>query len=132
MSRYRWHDADDVRATPTKIADDLPLFAAPSVAVDTSERAADSIRHTIKTAHAVILGLLTVRDTCTCEEIRGQTGWSGDYARPRLVELEGMQLIEKCDGKQGRPLVSRATSTGRQALAYRLTSTGRRRVEDAA
>lgn len=34
-----------------------------------------------------------VDDALTCHEIRARTGWSGDFARPRLWELEGQQLV---------------------------------------
>ena len=112
--------------------DDLPMFAAPSVAVETSEKAADSVKGAVRDAHAIILALLTAHDALTCEEIRDRTQWSGDYARPRLWELEGLQLVEKCDGRQGRPLITRPTRRFRHATAYRLTDLGRQRVREAA
>lgn len=132
MTRHRWHDADDVRRKPSSRVDDLPMFAAPSVAVDTSEQAAEKARPRAKDAHRVILALLTVHDALTCHEIRARTGWSGDFARPSLWELEGMGFLEKCDGKEGRPLVQRPTDTGSSATAYRLTPRGRSLVAEAA
>lgn len=127
MKRRHSH-ADEFRAPRREPNDVLPLFAAPSVAVDTSERAADSIRHTLRDAHRVILALLVVHTRLTCEEIRQRTGWTGDYARPRLYELEGMGWVQKCDGKQGRDLVTRPTMTGRQAMCYELTALGQQKT----
>ena len=122
----KWHDADDVRATPKTSADDLPLFARPSVAVATSEAAAESITTgTVRAAHRVVLALLLVHARLTCEEMRDRTAWTGDFCRPRLVELEGLQLIAKCDGKGGRDLVQRPTRRGRMATCYELTNNGR-------
>lgn len=128
----RHHDhADDYRH-PVQGSDDLPLFAAPSVAVATSEASAEKARPRVRDAHRIILALLTAHDALTCHEMRARTGWSGDFARPRLWELEGLQLVEKCDGKAGRPHITRATETGANATAYRLTATGRARVTEAA
>ena len=106
------------------------MFAAPSVAVETSEGAAERVRPTARDAHRVILALLVVHEHLTDFEIRKRTAWGESYARPRRWELEGMGLVEKCDGEHGRPLVKRLTDTGSPAFAYRLTSLGRQRAQE--
>lgn len=128
----RHHSHADARPSLSQQLDGLPAFTAPSVAVETSEAAADSIRHTVRDAHAIILALLTAHDTLTDYEIRTRTGWKESYQRPRRWELEGEGFLEKCDGKAGRPHIKRPTDTGCMAVAYRLTALGRERVRTAA
>lgn len=108
----------------------LPMFAAPSVPVATSEDAAESVRGKVDAAHRLIRSLLRSRNLST-PEFRMITGWEGDFARPRMWELEGMQHIEKCDGEQGRPLDQCPTRSGRTATRYRLTNLGRRIADEA-
>lgn len=117
------------RRTQAEQVGDLPMFAVPSVAVETSERAADSVRAHVRAAHDIIVALLVVHGRLTCEEVRQRTGWDGDYARPRLWELEGQQVIRKCDGQHGADLVQRRTRTGRMATCYELTAIGQRHAD---
>lgn len=133
----RHHDhADDwrPRAKPTldQQLEGLPAFAAPSVAVATSEAAAARVRPTVKDAHQIIIALLVVHGALTDHEIRSRTGWGESYGRPRRWELEGLGVLEKCDGKQGRPLLRRPTDTGSLAYCYQLTAKGRERAREGA
>lgn len=128
--KSRHPHADDYRPAP-KVADDLPLFAAPSVPVATSEAAAESVRSGVRRSHDWVLALLYVRGPLTSEELRLALGWDGDYCRPRCWELEGMLMVEKCDGDAGRPKLERATQKGRMATCYQLTALGKQRVQEA-
>jgi len=129
MFRMRHHAHDDDWRPRAKAVDDLPLFAAPSVAVATSEAAAARVRPTVKDAHQMIIALLIVHGALTDHEIRTRTGWSESYGRPRRWELEGMGVLEKCDGQHGRPLLRRPTDTGSLAYCYQLTAQGRERAK---
>lgn len=122
--------ADDPDVFPVKrparpVADDLPLFVAPSVAVDTSEDAAEKVRPRVKDAHRVILALLVMHEYLACYEIEQRTGWEGNFTRPRLWELEGLQWIRKTG-------VKRPTPRGATARCYTLTPLGRLHAQRAA
>lgn len=133
MRRAHAHtdEASARRRPAAEQVDGLPMFVAPSVGVSSSEAAAESVRGHVRAAHDIILALLLVHERLTCEEVRDRTGWSGDYARPRLWELEGMQQVRKCDGSRGADAVQRRTRTGRLAVCYELTTRGRQMAEDA-
>lgn len=100
------------------------MFDLPSVAVATSEDAAESVRGAAARARYTILLLLADHPSAAFELARdGQ--WSGDFTRPRLRELEQRELIEKCDGKAGRPLGRVKTPSHNSAMMYQLTEKGR-------
>jgi hypothetical protein len=98
------------------------LFDAPeppSVAVDTSEAAADSLKGTVSRLRREVLAAVVAAGMVglTCEELCKQTRLAANTARPRLWELEGMGYIAKSGTK-------RRTHSGRQARAYVATSVG--------
>lgn len=101
------------RRQSTKL-EDLPLLMPPSVAVDTSEAAADKIKASARAMRALIYRYLKEQGTsgATCQEVCQHFGWDGNTVRPRLWELEGaFGEIEKSEA-------TRPTNSGRQAHVY--------------
>lgn len=99
---------------------ELPLFAAPSVPVDTSESAADAITPHVRWQHRLVCEALA-RTTAglTRQEIETETRLDGNTIRPRVWELVTMGYVV-ATGKRAR------TTSGRQAKVLALTDLGRR------
>jgi hypothetical protein len=116
------------------VLDELPLFAAPapSVAVPTSEAAADAVdspdgRQRAAAIRSRLLVLLCSREAgFTADELEVETGVPGNTVRPRLAELHTAGLIE------ASATITRATRTGKQARVVFPTTAGRKAVERAA
>lgn len=94
-----------------------------SVGVATSEAAAESLPPGWRSAtHRRIVTLLRLYGPLCCRELARRLDLGENTVRPRLCELEAGCVIEKCDGKQGRPLMTlKVAVRGRPMLAYRLT-----------
>jgi hypothetical protein len=117
------------------VLDELPLFAAPapSVAVPTSEAAADAVDTAIgrqraaeTRARLLVLIVAHVGGGMTADELEAATGIPGNSIRPRLSELHTAGLIEASDA------VKRRTRSGKLARAIFATQKGHRAVEAAA
>jgi len=109
---------------------DWSLFDAPdpppSVAVDTSEDAADSLKGIANRMRREVLTVVAAAGATglTCEEMCRHTRLAANTGRPRLWELEGMGYIVKSERK-------RRTQSGRQARAYVATAAGRTALDHA-
>lgn len=114
------------KGLPRSMPDQLKgtMFDAPSVAVETSEDAAERVRGATRQAHLAILWLLLDHQSAAFEIAR-DAAWTGDYTRPRLWELMGRGLIERLDGKEGREKRKVKTPAGRLAFLYAITEKGR-------
>lgn len=96
----------------------LPLFMLPpSVSVDTSEDAADSMRSHAAAIRDRVYVFLREQGTtgATCEEVCDALRLEGNTCRPRLWELEGALRVHKSPDK-------RLTRSGRWARVYRVGS----------
>ena len=82
-----------------------PRLARPSVPVDTSEAAAESMKGIIGTIRQRVIAFVKSCGTygATTEEIEAAFGLSGNTARPRLWEAENAgELVKSPDKRQNR------------------------------
>lgn len=96
----------------------LAAMRAPSVAVDTSEAAADALKSQLSPLRErTLLAVGGALDGMTCDELEQHTGLSHQTAAARLWELEGAGFVYKA--KQYR-----MTRRLRAARVYKLTPRG--------
>lgn len=113
--RIRGYAQDDVElGIGRKIAGDFgPLFAAPSVPIDTSEDAAAAIQPYLNGLRAKVLAFIEGQGLhgATADEVEIGTGLKGSTVRPRLIELELVKRIQRLED-------TRETRSGRAARVY--------------
>lgn len=89
----------------------------PSVAVDTSEEAAEAIRCITPKLRRQVFAAILSTGGATCDELCHTLGRGGNTIRPRLRELEDQTLIVKSDRR-------RPTASGCMAVVYEATAKG--------
>ena len=98
----------------------VDALTPPSVAVDTSELAAEAIRPYRQRIYDIVVTYVTACGVrgATAQEIERGTGFGGSTTRPRLCEatLTGGPLVRCAD--------TRKTTSGRQAHIYRAKAFG--------
>ncbi len=106
----------------------LGRLPAGSQAVETSERAGDSLGpEYLGRLRRSVLAFIVSRGErgATADEIAIAFECGHNTTSPRVTELDALGYLERCDGKDGRPRIKRATRSGRSATVFRANDRGR-------